>query len=70
MREALLEANRAERDGQRTPLRRLTRLEYEYTIQDLLGIDPDVAASLAEELGTPRSSAASGTGWADVPVGF
>ncbi|MDE2851061.1 MAG: DUF1592 domain-containing protein [Acidobacteriota bacterium] len=47
---ALLEANRAERAGQRTPLRRLTRLEYEYTIQDLLGIDPDVAASLANDL--------------------
>ena len=48
--DALLEANRAERAGQRTPLRRLTRLEYEYTIQDLLGIDPDVAASLANDL--------------------
>ncbi|MCY3964722.1 MAG: DUF1592 domain-containing protein [Acidobacteria bacterium] len=47
---ALLEANRAERAGQRTPLRRLTRLEYEYTMQDLLGIDPDVAASLANDL--------------------
>ena len=50
LRGALLEANRAERAGQRTPLRRLTRLEYEYTIQDLLGIDPDVAASLANDL--------------------
>ncbi len=50
VKEALLEANRAQRDGQRTPLRRLTRLEYEYTIQDLLGIDPDVAASLANDL--------------------
>ncbi len=50
VREALLEANLAERAGQRTPLRRLTRLEYEYTIQDLLGIDPDVAASLANDL--------------------
>ena len=50
VRGALLEANRAERAGQRTPLRRLTRLEYEYTIQDLLGIDPDVAASLANDL--------------------
>lgn len=50
VREALLEANRAQRAGQRTPLRRLTRLEYEYTIQDLLGIDPDVAASLANSL--------------------
>ena len=50
LRAALLEANRAERAGQRTPLRRLTRLEYEYTIQDLLGIDPDVAASLANDL--------------------
>ncbi|MYG31009.1 MAG: DUF1592 domain-containing protein [Holophagales bacterium] len=50
LRRALLDANRAERAGQRTPLRRLTRLEYEYTIQDLLGIDPDVAASLANDL--------------------
>ncbi len=50
LRDALLEANRAERAGQRTPLRRLTRLEYEYTIRDLLGIDPDVAASLANDL--------------------
>lgn len=50
LRGALLEANRDERAGQRTPLRRLTRLEYEYTIQDLLGIDSDVAASLANDL--------------------
>ncbi len=50
VRTALLEANRAERGGQRTPLRRLTRLEYQYTIEDLLGIDPDVAARVANEL--------------------
>jgi len=39
MKESLLEANLAARNGQRTPLRRLTRLEYAYTIQDLLGLD-------------------------------
>ena len=50
VREALLEANRAERAGQRTPLRRLTRLEYEYTIQDLLRIDPAVAKAIANIL--------------------
>ena len=36
---ALVEASLAVRGGQRTPLRRLTRLEYEYTLQDLLGLD-------------------------------
>ena len=37
--QALTDANLRARDGQRTPLRRLTRLEYAYTIQDLLGLD-------------------------------
>ncbi len=51
LRGALLEANRAERAGQRTPLRRLTRLEYEYTIQDLLGLTA-AAGALDEALRT------------------
>jgi hypothetical protein len=41
MKFALLEANLAARQDQRVSLRRLSRLEYEYTLQDLLGIsDP------------------------------
>lgn len=36
---ALIEANLKARGGLRTPLRRLTGREYEYTIADLLGID-------------------------------
>jgi hypothetical protein len=44
---ALINANRAARGGQRTPLRRLTRLEYGYTIQDLLQVDEAVGAQLA-----------------------
>jgi hypothetical protein len=47
---ALVDANRTARGGQRTPLRRLTRLEYGYTLEDLLGIDPAVASNLAQEL--------------------
>ena len=47
---ALTAANLAARGPQRTPLRRLTRLEYQYTISDLLKIDPDVAAAIAESL--------------------
>ena len=35
---ALTDANLSARGGQRTPLRRLTRLEYGYTIADLLGV--------------------------------
>ncbi len=35
---ALLEANLAARQNQRVTMRRLTRLEYEYTLHDLLGI--------------------------------
>ena len=53
MKNALLEANLAARQEQRVSLRRLSRIEYEYTLQDLLGIsDPlgkwipgDVAAA-------------------------
>ena len=38
------------RGPQRTPLRRLTRLEYQYTISDLLNIDPEIAAAIAGSL--------------------
>ena len=47
---ALAEANLAARGAQRTPLRRLTRLEYRYTLADLLHIDVEHAAGLAEGL--------------------
>ncbi len=47
---ALVEANLAVRGGQRVPLRRLTRLEYAYTIQDLLAIDEAVAMELSQSL--------------------
>ena len=47
---ALVEANLAARGPQRTPLRRLTRLEYLYTIADLLRIDEEHARALAESL--------------------
>ncbi|MEE2778469.1 MAG: DUF1592 domain-containing protein, partial [Acidobacteriota bacterium] len=47
---ALVEANLAERAGQRTPLRRLTRLEYEYTIEDLLHVDGAVGRRLSQTL--------------------
>ena len=47
LKQALIEANLAARGEQRTPLRRLTRLEYGYTIQDLLGIDEVIAERLS-----------------------
>ncbi|MDE2690066.1 MAG: DUF1592 domain-containing protein [Acidobacteriota bacterium] len=47
---ALAEANLAARGDQRVPLRRLTRLEYAYTIQDLLAIDEAVAMELSQSL--------------------
>ena len=50
MKHALTDANLAARGDQRTPLRRLTRLEYAYTIQDLLGIDEAIASALGEML--------------------
>ena len=50
LKEALTEANLAKRNGQRTPLRRLTRLEYAYTIQDLLGLDEAQGLDLIENL--------------------
>ncbi len=46
----LIAANERRRNGQRTPLRRLTRLEYAYTIEDLLGLDEEVAAHLGTSL--------------------
>ena len=50
LRGALVDASLAARGPQRTPLRRLTRLEYGYTVQDLLGIDEDVARDLGQML--------------------
>ena len=50
MKESLLEANLAARNGQRTPLRRLTRLEYAYTIGDLLGLDEAQGMDLIQNL--------------------
>lgn len=50
MKTALTEANIAERGGQRTPLRRLTRLEYAYTLSDLLYIDEAIGLELSEML--------------------
>ena len=50
LKQALVDANLAARAGQRTPLRRLTRLEYAYTIADLLGIDEAVGEILSRGL--------------------
>ena len=50
LKRALVDANLAARGAQRTPLRRLTRLEYAYTIQDLLGIDEAIASELTRTL--------------------
>ena len=47
---ALVDANLAARGAQRTPLRRLTRLEYAYTLEDLLAIDGGVAEVLSQTL--------------------
>ena len=47
---ALTSANLENRGGQRVPLRRLTRLEYAYTIQDLLQVDEAVAMELSQGL--------------------
>ena len=47
LKRALVGANLAARGEQRAPLRRLTRLEYSYTIQDLLGIDEEIATELS-----------------------
>ena len=50
LKRALVDANLLARGEHRTPLRRLTRLEYAYTIQDLLGIDEAIASELARTL--------------------
>ena len=50
LKRSLVDANLAARGEQRTPLRRLTRLEYVYTIQDLLGIDEAIATELGQTL--------------------
>ncbi len=50
LKEALVEANLAASGEQRAPLRRLTRLEYGYTIQDLLWLDEAVGAALGQSL--------------------
>ena len=50
LKRALVDTNLAARGDQRTPLRRLTRLEYGYTIQDLLRIDEAVATDLTRML--------------------
>ena len=47
---ALTDANLSARGGQRTPLRRLTRREYGYTISDLLGVDEEVGEELGQSL--------------------
>ena len=46
----LVDANLAARGPQRTPLRRLTRLEYAYTIEDLLSVDEEIASELSKLL--------------------
>ena len=50
LKRALVDASLAARGAQRTPLRRLTRLEYAYTLEDLLGIDGAVAGALSQTL--------------------
>ena len=56
LKQALVEASLAARGGQRAPLRRLTRLEYEYTLQDLLGLDDALRLDLRQLIpGEPDS---------------
>ena len=50
LKRALVDANLAARGSQRTPLRRLTRLEYAYTIQDLLQLDEALSKDLGRML--------------------
>ena len=50
LKRALVDANLGARGNVRTPLRRLTRLEYTYTLQDLLLVDEEIGANLGEEL--------------------
>ena len=46
----LVDANLVARGDRRTVLRRLTRLEYRYTLQDLLFLDESVTADLGQML--------------------
>ena len=50
LKRALVAANLAARGEQRTSLRRLTRLEYGYTVADLLLVDTAVGTELAQGL--------------------
>ena len=47
---ALVDANIASRGGSRAELRRLTQLEYAYSLQDLLHLDAETATAMASEL--------------------
>ena len=47
---ALVDANIAARGGSRAELRRLTQLEYAYSLQDLLHLDAEMATAMASEL--------------------
>ena len=58
LKRALVDANVAARGEQRTPLRRLTRLEYGHTISDLLHIDEAIGSELA--LGLPAEADSGG----------
>jgi hypothetical protein len=55
---ALVDANIAARGGSRSELRRLTQLEYAYSLQDLLHLDAEIATSMAKEL--PASADSGG----------
>ena len=50
LKRALVDANLAARGELRTPLRRLTRLEYAYTVADLLRLDEEVGLDLSRGL--------------------
>ena len=50
LKQALVDANLLARGELRTPLRRLTRLEYAYTIADLLHVDEAVGLDLSRTL--------------------
>jgi hypothetical protein len=50
LKRGLTDASLAARGGQRVPLRRLTRLEYGYTVSDLLGVDEAIGAELSQRL--------------------
>ena len=50
MKSALLEANLAARQNQRVAVRRLSRVEYEYTLHDLLGVHDELGKLLAADV--------------------